>query len=239
MRDEIHPPRRGEEPPFVQGLLMTATARVEDGVRRFLGSIDLRIRLFLWGACSLVIFLVIVSLSVIQSPDIGGIAGGIVGGFVCALVFAAAFGWLLLWSNGVRSGKRADGATSPLDTLLAPTLRELNTVRADVIRSVRKKSFTRVPFGIAGALALWVLGQWTDDPPDIVALIILLIVGAVAGEIWAARKLEREYRRLYKDRVLPKLAARFGDLTYRQANGEDVRRLQAQRIFPGLDGRGC
>ena len=91
---------------------------------------------------------------------------------MCALGFAGAFAWILLWSNGVRSGKRAVGATSPLDTLLAPTLRELNAVRADVIRSVRKRSLTRVPLGIAGALALWVLGLWTDDPPDIVALII-------------------------------------------------------------------
>ena len=58
------------------------------------------------------------------------------------------------------------------------------------------------------------------------------LVGALAGEAWAAGKLEREYRRLYKDRVLPRLAARFGDLTYKQASLDDVHKLRAQRILP-------
>jgi hypothetical protein len=59
-------------------------------------------------------------------------------------------------------------------------------------------------------------------------------VGAFAGEMWAASKLEREYRRLYKDRVLPHLAARIGALTYRQAAG-GIHRLLGERILPAFD----
>ena len=77
MRDEIHPPgKEREEPPFVQGLLMTATARVADGLPPLPRVDRFRIRLFLWGTCSLVIFLVIVSLSVIRSPDPRGYRRG-------------------------------------------------------------------------------------------------------------------------------------------------------------------
>ena len=238
--DDLRPPHDDrEEPPLVQGLFMGATARVEDAVRRFMASIDLRVRLFIWGAGAAIIFFGVLSLSIAQSPDLSGIAAGVFGGLLAALAFAGAFAWLLLWTHP-RSQPRTESAetaraAAALDIELAPTLRELNAVRAEVMRTVKAKSVTRVPLGIAAGLALWLLGQLTDDPPDVLTLLMFLVVGAVAGEIWAANKLEREYRRLYKDRILPQLASRFGDLTYKHASYADVHRLQAQQLLPNYD----
>jgi hypothetical protein len=163
---------------------------------------------------------------------------GLAAGAVTALVFAAAFGWLLLWATGARSQEPVvDTATvGDLEMLVAPVLRELNAVRRDVIKKVKERSATRVPLAAAAAFVFWLVAQLTaDDPPGFSGLLIWLLIGAVAGETWAAHKLEKDYRRLYKDRVLPRLAARFGDLTYRQASHQDIQRLGAHRVFSDFD----
>ena len=67
------------------------------------------------------------------------------------------------------------------------------------------------------------------------ALGLFMIVGAVAGEYWAAYKLERQYRRRYKDQVLPKIASALGNLTYREASKSEVERLAGLRILPEYD----
>ena len=86
-------------------------------------------------------------------------------------------------------------------------------MRGEVMRQVKARSRTKVPLAAGAALGVWLLGQWTDDPPGLLVLPVYLVVGALAGEGWAAHGLDRDYRRLYKTRVLPKLAARLGDLT--------------------------
>ena len=53
--------------------------------------------------------------------------------------------------------------------------------------------------------------------------------------MWAASNLAEEYTRLYKSRVLPVLAARFGDLTYQPGSAHDVHKLQTYRILGDFD----
>ena len=238
MTDDGRPPHDDfEEAPFVLGLLMRAQSGLEGGVRRLVASLGRRLQLFVWGAGTAVVFLGIAALSIAQSPTFGGIGRGLAAGIFTALLFAAGFGWLLLWANGSRTRLPADdtGAVTELNAMLAPTLRELNAVRRDVLRQVKVRSISRVPIGVAAAFALWLVSQTTDDPPGFLGLIMFLVAGAVGGEMWAAHKLERDYRRLYKDRVLPHLAARLGNLTYRAAAPGDVARVQAQRILPESD----
>jgi Protein of unknown function (DUF3137) len=125
-----------------------------------------------------------------------------------------------------------DEATAKaLENSLAPTLRELSAVRADVIKKVKARSVTRVPLGVAGAFLWWVILQSTADAPDFFDLILLCGLGALLGYGWAMAKLDRDFKRLYKDRVLPQLAARFGDLTYQHAASARVDALRAHRIF--------
>jgi Protein of unknown function (DUF3137) len=237
MSDDRLPGDDREEPPFVLGLLMGSAARFESAVRRVMAAIDRRVQFFIWGAGTLVMFLGILSLSIAESPTVAGFFRGIATGLFLALLFAAGFGWLLLWAHGSTSRKfdKATAAPADLETLLGPTLRELNAVRKDVIRNVKARSVTRVPLGVAASVAVWVLAQWNDDPPGALEMVMFVIVGAVAGELWAASKLEGEYRRLYKDRVLPRLAARLGNLTYRQAASDGVRKLSAGWILPEFD----
>lgn len=231
------PGRDREEPPLVIGLVNGGFARLEDAVRWCVASLNRRIQLTLWAAGSIGLFAAVLVMSVVQSPGLAGFGRGIVLGLFLGLGFAAAFGWLLMWANGSRTRDPADDAATvtALDDLLAPTVRELNVVRAEVIRNVKARSVTRVPLGIAATLAVWVLAQWTDDPPGFFELIAFAVIGALAGEIWAAGKLEREYTRLYKDRVLPTLAARLGNLTYKQASASEIQRLSAHRILPEYD----
>lgn len=182
-------------------------------------------------------FLTILSLSVAQAPGWQGILRGVLGGGFIALLFAAGMGWLLLWAREPRSRARPESGAGvdALNTLLGPTLRELNAVRADVVSKVSARSVVRVPIGIAGAFVFWLVAQGTDDPPSAFELLLFLVTGAVAGEVWAFHKLEREYQRLYKSRVLPILASRFGALTYKEATADDVHKLRAFRILPEFD----
>ena len=85
------------------------------------------------------------------------------------------------------------------------------------------------------AIALWVLCQWNNDPPGVFGLIMFVVLGALGGEMWAVHKPDREYRRVYKERVLPQIAAGVGDLTYRRASGDRVAKFAAERILPLYD----
>jgi hypothetical protein len=235
MSDDRVPADR-EEPPFVHALLRGAITGFENTLRRLIRSLNRRVQMLVWAAGAVAAFVGIVIASLAESPGWEGALRGVLAGGFLALVFAAGMGWLLLWANRTPAPRHEEHADADaLNMLLAPTLRELSKVRADVIRQVTKRSLTRVPLGIAGAFALWVLVQWGDDPPGLLDLIGWVVVGALAGELWAIGRLEREYHRLYKDRVLPVLAARLGDLTYRQAASGRVRTLREFRILPEFD----
>lgn len=223
---------------MVLGALIGAAAQVERAVRRVVGLLHIRVLLFIWGAGTIVMFLFVLSASLVDSPGWQGALRGVFGGAFIALLFAAAFGWFLLWARGSGSSRRdapSGDESGELNTLLAPQLRELNAARADVIRQAKARSTIRVPLGIAAALVFWVLAQWNDDPPGAFELVMFLGVGAIAGEVWAINKLQTQYERLYKSRVLPALAARVGDLTYKPASADKVHQLRAARILPECD----
>jgi len=236
MSDDRLPGVEGEEPPFVQAFLMGAAARFETTLRTLIRSLNRRVQMAVWAAGPVIVLLAVVIASVAESPDWQGALQGVFAGAFMALLLAAAMGWLLLWANGARTPRREHAAdVGELEALLGPTLHELSAVRADVIRRVKARSITRVPLGIAGAAALWMLVQWGEDPPGLAELIGWLVVGALAGEMWAIGRLERDYHRLYKNRVLPVLAARLGDLTYREAQSHEIQKLRELRILPEFD----
>jgi hypothetical protein len=236
MTDERGPDAERDDLPIVLGLVMRGSTRLEASTRRAVGALNRRTQLVLWAAGTIAVFVGILALSVAQSPNLSGAARGVFAGLLLALVFAAAAGWFLLWASRTPGRHRPETRTaSELETLLGSTLRELELVRRDVITKVKARSVTRIPLGVAGAFALWALGQRSDDPPGVIGLLVYLGIGAAAGEMWAMSKLEREYRALYKARVLPRLAARAGDLTYRHASDQRVRQLGSLRILPEFD----
>ena len=65
--------------------------------------------------------------------------------------------------------------------------------------------------------------------------ICLVGVGAMAGYYAAARDGSAAYARLYLGRVLPLLAARYGDLSFRSPAQLDLHALNSERFFDDYD----
>lgn len=222
-----------EHPPLLIGLIGTGVARGGSGLRRVVRSVDQRLLLTLGGGAAVGMFLFILVASSLATPTFAGVMQGLFVGIFTALLVALGVLWLLAWA---RADPRAPAAAPPqasaLADRLAPILGELNAMRADIARHVTARSVTRIPAGMALAAALWVLGLWTDDPPDLLDLVVYLAIGAVGGELWALKRLNDEYRRQYKHRILPQLASEFGALTYRQPSRTRVEALCARGILP-------
>ena len=236
MTDRRDPGADCEEPPLIAGMLGRGSRRVADPLRRALVAVGRRTLMALWAATTLTVFVGFLLRALVRATDLGGVLSGVFVAFIGALAFAGAVAWLLMWALAPAAEAPFDrAAASELEALLAPTLRELDTVRAEVIRQVKERSVMRVPAGAAGAAFLWLCLQWGGDPPVIFELVVWCGIGAFAGEVWAAANLAEEYTRLYKSRVLPVLAARFGDLTYRRGSAHDVHKLQTYRILDDFD----
>ena len=226
-----------EQPPFVQGLIIGAIEQSGAWLHKTLRSANQHLLIWCWGLGTAAMFVLVLIGSIVQSPTVIGVLQGFFAGVFLALLFAVAFGSLLLWARKDRAGNRTGESTraGELDARLAPVLRELNALRTDIIAQVKARSYTRVPLGAIGGVLAWAYARQGPDPPEVPALGLFMIVGAVAGEYWAAYKLERQYRRRYKDQVLPKIASALGNLTYREASKSEVERLAGLRILPEYD----
>ena len=226
-----------EQPPFVQGLIMGAIEQGGAWLHKTLRSVNQRLLIWAWGLGAAAMFVFVLVGSIVQSPTVIGVLQGLFAGAFLALLFAVAFGSLLHWARKDRAGYQPAESTPPgeLDARLAPVLRDLNVLRTDIIAQVKARSYTRVPLGTIGGVLAWVYARQGPDPPEVPALGLFMIVGAVAGEYWAAYKLERQYRRRYKDQVLPQIASALGNLTYRESSKSEAERLTGLHILPDYD----
>jgi hypothetical protein len=226
-----------EQPPLVQGLIIGAIEQSAAWLHHALRSANQHVLVWAWGLGAAAMFVLVLIGSIVQTPTLIGVLQGLFAGAFLALLFAVAFGSLLYWArkDRVRSAPAGPTKAGELDARLAPVLRQLDALRADVIAQVKARSVARVPLGVVGGVLAWMLARQGDDPPGVPALGLFMIVGAVAGEYWASYKLERQYRRRYKDQVLPRIASALGNLTYRESTKSDVERLAALRILPDYD----
>jgi hypothetical protein len=163
----------------------------------------------------------------------GWLTGVFAGGFAALLTL---LGGLILVLKLVQPKARGREAERPFsaDDDLGQILADLEANRKLTIARINRSAMWRVPLGVAASIGLWVLAKQGDDPPDSGDLVIFMLVGGGAGYAWGAYALEKAYRELYKSRVLPKLAAAFGDLAWRRAQPplDDFRR---HRLFPDWD----
>src|SRR5688572_770288 len=218
--------------PFLQGTIARGAGRLGHTIRSGLRSLGRGTLMLLWGAAVIGVFAVTLLRAVSQAQGLGGVLAAVATAAFVALLVAGAGAWVLMWVLVPARPVPVDqGAVDSLTALLAPTLAELNAVRAEVVRQVAVRSVRFVPIGAAAGLGTWGLSSLGDDPPGVASLFLFLGVGAFAGEVWAAHDLSKEYARLYKNRVLPLLARRFGDLTYRQAPPSDLPALIAHRVL--------
>ncbi|MDW6023882.1 DUF3137 domain-containing protein [Mesorhizobium sp. BAC0120] len=176
-------------------------------------------------------FTAVLVVSLWHSPDLAGLVGGLVLGFVTGLVvLGVAAGATLFWLLGSVSSPDP-AAADALITPIKPVLDELEATRRDTVREINRRARWRVPLCAVGAFALAGL----DGTADLSDLVFTAAGGGFAGYAWASLALGNRYRSMYKQRVLPLLAARFGDITYRPAAMPDMRQLSEERLFRSFD----
>lgn len=193
----------------------------------------------LFGALALALLIFVAGMigSFHRPHDLGGLLSGVFSSLFLALMLGAAGAWAAMALVAPKAPSAAPDLTkaSGLDQLLAPTLAELEATRIDILHQVNVRLVTRVSIGVAAGVGFWIFSQFGRDPATFFNLLEFMAFGAAIGWYWASHKLSEQYLRLYKDRVLPQLAAQFGSLSYRQAVEPDMSLLRAQHIFREFD----
>jgi hypothetical protein len=195
-----------------------------------------RIALLAVGALSLVIFVAVVTAAYRRSPSVDGLLTGVFTGLFAALLFAAAGGWALVQLISPKPKPLSDlGEAAELEQVLGPSLAELEAVRLETLHQVNARLTTRLPLSIAVGVGVWIVSQGGTHPWGLFGLLEMSALGGLGGYYWASHQLGERYRRLYKERVLPQLAAQFGALSYRPAETPDMGALREQHIFREFD----
>ena len=222
--------------PFVQRLLVRSVHTAQHTIAGGLRALGQRTLLWLWGGVTVATLLILLVGGLAAATDIAGILTAAFAAFFAALVVAGAGAWVVIGVLGTSRTRAVDRTEVPaLEGRLAPVLRELDVVRAEIVKKVKVRSATRVPAGMTLAGLMWLIERAGDEPAGLSDLVVLLVIGALAGEVWASYALGQEYVRLYKSRVLPLLAERFGNLTYRVASPADFDALARYRVMADFD----
>jgi hypothetical protein len=194
------------------------------------------------GIAALVIFIMVLIASMHKSPGISGLLSGICVGLFAALFVGGSGAWIAMSLVAVKPALKVDDQTADeLMSALRPVLAGLEAARLEVVQQVNARAMARVPLGAAAGFGLWCLEQMSGRPDrDGVAGVVwnaicLVGVGAMAGYYAAARDGSAAYARLYLGRVLPLLAARFGDLSFRSPAQLDLQALNSERFFDDYD----
>ena len=195
-------------------------------------------------ACALAlgaaVFVAVAVSSIHRTPGIGGWLGGIFGGFFVGLLVAGAGAWAVMAFvlKPTQPANVQPNREPVIGGTLQQTLDELEAIRQRTRGEITARATWRIPLCMGGGVAVWIFGQFTSKPGDLFDLLSIAGVGGAAGYVWASQKLSDAYRRLYKGRVLPQLAAQFGALTYRQA-APDLALLRKHRLFDEFDNFTC
>ena len=187
------------------------------------------------GMLGIVAGIAVAAASIVRDPGIGGILGGVFGGFVAALVVMGAGAWGAMSLMQAPKAKPDTVGGEAIASELKDVLAELESARLEIAEKINRRALWRVPLCAAAGVAMLVAGRFSDDPPDFVEMIGLVVVPGFAGYVWASAGLSLRYARLYKEKVLPRLAASFGALSYRSAILPDTARLKAECIFRKFD----
>ncbi len=194
------------------------------------------------GVAAIIVFFVVLIARIHQTPGIEGIFAGFLLGLFAALFIGACGAWTALSLASPKNTTSIDVKTADeLVAALRPVLAELETARLEVVRQVNARARTRVPVGAAAGFGLWCLEQISGRPGRgggagmIWNAVCLVGVGAMAGYYSASRDRGAAYARLYLGRVLPLLAARSGDLSFRSPAQIHLQALNSERLFDDYD----
>jgi hypothetical protein len=192
----------------------------------------------LFGALALgaVVAVAIAWSSIHKTPGLEGWLTGIFAGLFLGLLVAGAGAWaaMLFVLRPARRAAEQEAAVFEPGDELGRVLAELEVARLDTQRRINAAAVWRIPLCILGAVGFWLATQFGDDPADTWDLLMFMGAAAFAGYFWAASGLSQAYRRLYKERVLPRLAASFGPLDWRPAQ-PPLDEFKRHRLFPDWD----
>lgn len=118
-----------------------------------------------------------------------------------------------------------------VEAAVRPILSELEALRQSTIRDIDLRAVWMIPAGIAGGL---VLGPIFEPDTPLMGALFWAVLGATIGWGWAFTSLNNAYRRAYKGSIIPHLAARFGELSYRPAVEPDLKRMAKLGLLPGF-----
>ena len=114
---------------------------------------------------------------------------------------------------------------------MRPILAELEALRRETLRNIDFRAAWMVPLGI---VAGFVFGMIFERETPVFSALMYGAGGAMGGWAWAFTSLNNAYRRAYKSRIIPHLAACFGELGYRPAVEPDLKRLAKLGLIPGF-----
>jgi hypothetical protein len=163
-----------------------------------------------------------------------GLVAGVVCAALCLFLAARIHGWLT-WLRGPTPAIDIAANRSALQAALAPTLTELEAVRVEAGRRIRRRAAWLTPIGAGGLLCTWAIWLALTHDLNLLAPPAAVLVGGLIGHVVAAHRLAGEYERLYEARVLPRLAAMFGALTFGRPRPPDLERLRRFHVFRRFD----
>jgi hypothetical protein len=166
-----------------------------------------------------------------RMPGVVGVLTGLFGGFFVALLIAAIGGGVALKLSEPERVRLQPVSLEGLEPELAAILSDLEVHRVDIVRQVKERSAWRVPACAAMGLCVWTLAGLIGTPGGVADFVMIMVIGGVIGYLWSSQELSKQYTKLYRQRVLPRLAASFGEITWRPAVMPDLARLEAEHIF--------
>lgn len=166
-----------------------------------------------------------------RAPGIVGLAAAIFGGLFSAVLTATVGGWIALKLAQPDTGLPRADEIALADPLLAPALVELDRLQRPIVQRRVERAAWRAPVGASIGVALWsalVLVGLTGGVLDFMAA---LLIGGLAGYLWAQREAGREAAEAYASRPLEILASGAGGLGWRRTASVDAARLRAAGVL--------
>jgi hypothetical protein len=122
------------------------------------------------------------------------------------------------------------GTPAPPPSTLAADLAPLEELRVRLAARMRKRTRIFVPLGIGIGLVAGLLLH------SFVGTVLTVGMGAIGGWAWAICGPREEYRRAFKDKLIPLLLPAHGDLRYSVGEKPDLSRAVTFGLLPAYDG---
>jgi hypothetical protein len=170
-----------------------------------------------------------------RTPGLVGLATSVFGGFFVALLIVAVGGGIALKLSEHRPRPRpllpVTGDHTPE---MQAIFSDVEAYRQDVIWQSAERTAWRAPACAAVGLCAWTLIAMTGAPVGALDFVAVMIGGGLVGYGWSLHEATRQYNKTWRERVLPRLAASFGEITWRPPVMPDLTRLQNSGLFPAF-----